>query len=102
MLNVKRVYANEQKNKRTTRLFVWHMLKHVSFPSINLVNNDLSFQSITEDLGTDDGPDEPIDTTGKNNGNANDAVQPVGEGLVYALTTGGWDEWRDDKIDVAQ
>ena len=73
----------------------------VPLPSVDLIDDGLALELVSADLGQDDGPDDPVDTTGKEEAEADNDVDPVREGFVDGVAIGVGNHGGDDKVDVA-
>lgn len=71
-------------------------------PAIDIVDNSLPYQLVLADLGQQLRPDEPVHPAGEDDAEPDDAVDPVGQGLVYVLALLGRHEGGDDEVDVAE
>lgn len=74
----------------------------MSLPTINLINHNLALEGVLAQLGQDDRPDDPIDTTSSDDTKANNAVKVVRQSFVDAVTVTRRDERCDDEVDVAE
>lgn len=74
----------------------------VGLPTINFINNGFADKLVVANLGENDGPDNPVDTTGKDDSKANNTVNPVRKILVDVLAILRGDEGGDDEVDVAE
>ena len=82
----------------TQRLFS----KVASLPAVNVVHIGFLHQFIVANLGQEDGPNQPVDTSGENDAEADNAMDPVRQALVYALTLLRRNEWGHDEVNVAE
>ena len=73
----------------------------VPLPTINAIDDDLALQLVATKLGKHDGPNDPIRTTGDENAEADNHVDPVRQGLVYGAV-GGRDPGGNDEVDVGE
>ena len=74
----------------------------MSLPAVNVVNNNLTMESVISELGQNDRPDYPIDATCGDDTKANNAVKVVRQSLVDAVTIARGDERRNYKVDIAE
>lgn len=70
-------------------------------PPINLIVTRLPNQLIPSHLGQNNCPDNPVNATTSNNRPANNAVQPVRQGLVHRHAVSRRHEGCDHEVDVA-
>lgn len=87
---------------RSKHFLVWHTPENVSLPPVNLVNNDLSLESIVAKFRQEHRPDNPVYAASRDDSNAHDAVQPVRQRLVDAVAIGRRHEGRNSQVDVAE
>jgi len=69
-------------------------------PPINLIETRFPNQLVLTHLGQTNRPNQPVDSAAGDDGNADDAVQVVGQGLVDGDAVLGRDEGRDHEVDV--
>lgn len=81
---------------------VWHFSEDMSLPTINFIHNDLTLKCVLAKLGQDNCPDNPVNTTSSDNTKTNNAVKVVRQSLIDAVSVARWDEWGNDKVDVAE
>lgn len=74
----------------------------IPLPAIDIVHDNLTHKLILSKLGEQLGPDEPVHASGNDDGEADDAVDPVGEGLVDVLAILRGHKGGDDEVDVAE
>lgn len=74
----------------------------VSLPAVNLVNNSLADELVLANLGQNDRPDKPVDTTGEDDTKSYHTVNPVGQVFVNVLALRRLDERCDNKVHVTE
>lgn len=80
----------------------WFLQKDLSLPSINLIDDSLLHQLVPTNLGQEDGPDQPVDASCRDDAEPDDAVYPVGQILVDVLAVLWGYEGCRYEVDVAQ
>jgi len=76
--------------------------KHVSLPSIDVVNLHLPNQLVAANPGQDNSPEEPVDASSENDANTDNAVDPVGEAFVDVLSFLRRNEWCHGEVDITE
>lgn len=76
--------------------------KHVALPSVNLINNGLANKLISTNLGKNNSPDKPVDTSSSNDGESDNTVNPVRERLVDVLAILRGGKGGKYEVDVAE
>ncbi len=71
-------------------------------PPVNVVDDGFADELVAADPRQQLSPDDPVDATRKDDAEADDAVDVVGQGVVDALALLGRDEGGDDEVDVAE
>lgn len=66
------------------------------------VQGGLAHELVAADLWHDLGPNNPVNSTGEEDRNTNDAVKVVWDTLVDRLSLIRWHEWCNDEVDVAE
>ena len=83
-------------------LTLWSLHKHVPGPSINFVDLLLLHKLVASDPWHNLCPNKPVDTTGEDDTEANDAVNPVRQIVVDVLALVRWAEGSNHEVDVAE
>jgi hypothetical protein len=78
-------------------------MEAVRLPTINLINMSLANKLITTNLGKNDSPDEPVESTSNQDSDTDNAVNVVRHALVLVLAgIVRSDKWCDHQIHVAE
>ena len=84
------------------RMAIRNTLEDVTLPPINVIDDNFTLEVVVSNLGEDDGPHEPIHTTGEDDCKTDYAVKVVREGFIDAVAIRRRNKWCNYEVDVAE